>query len=297
MKNSNSVSLTILHLINLLSCICLIVFSIISFIYLDKDIITYHEDLKDTVILFRFLISSLSLIGGIALIIAGLFPDKPYFLNDKQQKKVKRLTLVNLMITVFGDVGTFTVYNSIVHTKFIRRIWNWIASLVISVTIIFLSFFLFGLSIANTSIHYNLIELLNYCFESSVYNKLVVGILISYLVLTAFSILWRVLADEIRKNDENWRRQPIYTVILSLIIIFCIVFVSMYFNLSKLGIYILVIAVFIIGKKIEDKINPITEKNNKQRIFSNTPYDSELDNSESDDSKKLIFEDSKEKNE
>ncbi len=295
----NSVSLKILHFINIIISVSLLALSIISLFYINKEVITYHEDLKDIVFLFRILISTIALVGVVAVLIGGLFPDDPYILNDKQKKGLRRFAIINLILNIFSKststAATLVSYDAIVKTRFIRRIWNWVAAFIIFCFMAFLSWFLFGISVSDNSVNYTLIELINNSFSTSLYNKLVLGMLCGMILLSIFTMLWRIIADKQRKNDKNWRRQPIYTVIISIVIIILLVLISMYFHLTKIGIFVLVILVYVIGTFIENKIDPKSGNENRQGIFSNTPYDEETDQVKDSDSKELTFEERKNK--
>ena len=281
MKRSKS--LEIIHFINIT-------------LYINKELVTYHEDVKDALILFRILISSLSIVFAVPMLISGILPDEPYFLDDKTQKGLRKFAIINLFLELIADTSTvasLTSYTAIKETKFVRRVWNWIGSFVALLFLAFFVWFLFGISISDNKVYKTPIEIFNNAFSNSLYNKLALMIFIGTALLCFFSILWRIIADRQRKNDIYWRRQPIYMGLVSFGIIISLVLVTMYFNLTVFEMFVLVALVYVVGKLIENALDPPNGKDNKQRIFSETPYYDPSNDMDNNSLKELTFEEMK----
>lgn len=285
MKNNKW--LKILQIINSMITLGLIIGSFVSFFYIGRDIITYHIDLKSSIVLFRILISILVFIVSLLFLLTGMiFPDEPYFLNSEQQKGIKNVTKISTIMVWLnallelaskkGNIGTLvkagattSILANASNVKFVRRVWNWWISLIVFLLVFLIAWFSLGISYSDKKLIKNdLISPFLDNFGSSVHNSLTVTLVVLLLLLTIFSMLWRVVADKVRRDDEFWVREPITSVFFGLFYFVLMVGVTMYFNLSYWKMFILVVGTMILASFIEFRVDPVTNGDKKRRIFN-----------------------------
>jgi len=279
MKNNSM--LNTIHRINIIISISLIVLSIISLFYINDDLIIDidFDSNSSIVLLFRVLISVITFTGAVAILLWGIILDS-YISNDEIRKGLSKSNATD---------ATLTSSNAMKVTKHIHGAWNWVGAFIVLCFMIPFVWFLLGLSLGDYVFNMSFIEIINICLSTNLYNKLVLFMVLGMFLLCVFCMSWRVIADKEQKNDENWIRQPIYKEIIAVVIFILLVLITMYFNLTFGGMYVLVAVVLYIVYFIENKLMFKGANDNKHEILSST-----LDNVEPKNSYSmgLIFEDS-----